>query len=138
MQLLSTHVPPQLEFFRTPIPAAPERPRAKAAAAVSEAASILSAASEPPPPKPGPVNIYGSVSTVDVATRIKDALANHPECSRVVLTAEDISFETYDGESGIEVDRVKCLGEFEINIKLKGAPETVRRTVVVHARQQEE
>lgn len=136
MQLLSTHLPPKLEFFRTPIPATREKPRAKRAmAAVSSAAADLSAASEPLPSKPEPANIYGSVSTVDIAANIKALSANHPECSRVVLTAEDISFETQDGDSGVETDRVKRLGEFGINIKLKSASGTVRRTIVVHAQQ---
>ncbi|KAI9791760.1 MAG: hypothetical protein M1816_003570 [Peltula sp. TS41687] len=136
MQLLSTYLPPKLEFYRTPILAARENPELKrATAAVSSAAADLSAASEPRLSKPEPVQIYGSVSTADIATGIKTLLANHPECSRIVLMEEDISFETRDEVSGVEVDRVKRLGEFGISIKSKGAFGSLRRTIVVNAQQ---
>jgi hypothetical protein len=49
---------------------------------------------------------------------------------RVVLSPENISFV----EETSEKDRVKHLGIFEIAIRVDGAPDAIRRTIRVNAR----
>lgn len=81
------------------------------------------------PVTPEKTSIYGSVSTGDIAANLKAILAEDRQGLRVVLSPDDISFvkETEDK------DRVKHLGIFEIEIRLSGAPDSVRRTIQVHA-----
>ncbi len=140
-EIISSTLPSHLEFYRTPIvdpePEAPQdqppnRPSRKQAA--SEAAAEL-AAVEDSLPKPQAVTIYGSVSTADIAESIKVMLAASEEGARVVLSAEDITIITDDGTvSGAEADRLKTLGEFEVDIRVKGG-DAVRRFISVLAQQ---
>lgn len=83
------------------------------------------------------------MSTADVATAIRAVLAEDEEGSRVVLAPEDITFvrkqmERRQTGEKVEPDgtdwdaaKIKELGEFEVLIKVKGASESVSRTVVV-------
>lgn len=83
--------------------------------------------------KPGPVAIaiYGSVSTADIAASIKDILAMDEVGARVVLGPEDVTIvNTKHDEHGGEADRIKALGNFDIEVRVKGG-EAVRRTVRV-------
>ena len=86
----------------------------------------------------GPNLIYGSVSSADVANRIKTVLAHHPEGSRIVVSADDIRFDVKEGDEGIglDVDRIKRLGDFELTIRVKDT--TVRRTVRILSPKNEE
>ncbi|KAI9832935.1 MAG: hypothetical protein M1819_003965 [Sarea resinae] len=133
-QVVSNLLPSKIEFYRTPIPAPkPEKPAhdTSRAPSINSAAADFAAASEPLP-KTEPLGIYGSVSTGDIASSIKAFLDNNEEASKVNLSAEDISFIGGPTPSdNAEVDRVKHLGDFEIEIKIKGAEETIRRVVVV-------
>ena len=79
--------------------------------------------------------IYGSVSTADVSEAVKAVLAPHQEGARVVLVAEDITITGEGGEgSGIEPGRIKALGTFTVDIRVKGG-ESVRRTIIVKAQE---
>lgn len=79
--------------------------------------------------------IYGSVSTADIAESIKAILAQTEEGARVVLSAEDITIVTNGGiVPGAEADRLKALGEFEVDIRVKGG-EAVRRFISVKAQE---
>jgi hypothetical protein len=75
--------------------------------------------------------IYGSVSTADIASTIRAVLAEDAEGSRIVLGPEDITFAMETEEK----DRVKHLGTFEVDIRVKGAPEAVRRKITVNAQE---
>jgi len=131
MELIEILVPKRIDFTRTPIdsetPTEPEpqqRPRAASAAAADLAAAMMG------PPKPKLVPIYGSVATPDIADSIKALLAENDEAARVVLTDEDIKFV---GPRGVDAIRVKHLGEYEVEIQVRGAPQPVRREVRVVA-----
>lgn len=78
---------------------------------------------------PDHASIYGSVSTNDIAVNLKAILAEDQKGAQVVLTPNEISFvnETED------IDRVKNLGVYEIEITLGGATGSVRRTIKVNA-----
>ena len=122
----------------SPTQAQPSRMRR----ATSSAAAELEAASEPlpQPPKPQLVNIFGSVSTADIAESIKAVLAQTTEGRRVVIGSEDITIvQDADDEfehqgKGIEGDRLKALGDFRVELRVKGA-EAVVRTVSVKAQE---
>ncbi|KZF21143.1 hypothetical protein L228DRAFT_248915 [Xylona heveae TC161] len=132
-EILTTVVPERIEFYRTPI-AVPREEKAtpkSRSRAVNSAAADLAAASEPAPGQEV-VGIHGSVSTADIASSIKALLGGNQETARVVLSAEDIHFVGRRRQQGEgETDRVKELGDFEVEIRLKGAPGVVRRTVSI-------
>lgn len=76
---------------------------------------------------------------MDIFTSIKDLLAlkateeAYEDAGRVVLNPEDIKFVLGEVlEAGVEADRVKILGEFEVDIEHRGQ-EPIRRKVRVSA-----
>ena len=143
-RLLSTIIPARLEFYRTPIPSNPTPVgRPSQAADPHKDVDELSPTTIPCLP-PDAVAIFGSVSTADVAGAIRVWLSVSEEASRIVLAAEDVRFvRKYDDSlaSGAQIEtenagswegsKVKELGEFEIEICVKGASEAVNRTVAV-------
>ncbi|KAH8808189.1 hypothetical protein F5884DRAFT_359311 [Xylogone sp. PMI_703] len=133
MYLVTRALPPVgLEFYRKPIPAtqppAPKHsPSIPASSALSEEALEAQESAAPPIVKEK-TGIYGSVSTADIAAELKAILVElEEEGSKVVLSAEDITFV----EQTDEKDRVKTLGVFDIDIRIKGAPETIRSMINV-------
>ncbi len=73
---------------------------------------------------------------MDVSIAIKALLAESDLAGTVVIEAEQIRFvgkHTKDGE----VDRVKMLGEYDVEIKVKGYGEAMRRKVRVLAEDQQ-
>ena len=134
-------LPSHIIFYRSPItdpePEIPEVPTPRRAA--SPAAAVLDAASEPL--KSSLATIYGSVSTADIIESMKALLSQTEEGARVVLAAEDVKILVPEGveaqDVGIEGDRVKALGEFQVEARVKGG-EAVVRTVSVRAQAQTE
>lgn len=76
-----------------------------------------------------------------MAESIKAVLAQTTEGARVVIGAEDIAIvqDKHDGigyqDKGIEGDRLKALGDFQVDIRVKGGEAVVRRTVSVKAQE---
>ena len=137
--LLESFLPRYLDFYRSPIiTPEPEPPRSAPTkrTAASQAAADLAAAYAPEP-KPKPASIYGSVSTADIATSIKTILtarvADNPEIGRIVLNSEDIRLVQHEGEND-DHERIKTLGEFNIEITIEGR-QPVKRIVRVVAQQ---
>ncbi|KAH0541412.1 hypothetical protein FGG08_004102 [Glutinoglossum americanum] len=138
-QILSDTVPPTLNFYRSPIVSVSQSRRASPhpRVAVSSAAADLAAASEPLP-VPEPVGIYGSVSTVDVVASIRGLLAADEEGSRVVISPEDIIFtNSLKEDEPSDADRVKHLGDFEVEIRVKGVRVPLKKIVRVLAEDEE-
>ncbi len=136
-------LPSHIIFYRSPItdpePEIPESPTPRRAA--SSAAAVLDAASEPlMPPKPPLATIYGSVSTADVVDSMKAMLSQTEEGARVVLAAEDVKLlvpeDVEPQDIGIEGDRLKALGDFQVEARVKGG-EAVVRTVSLRAQSEE-
>lgn len=128
---ISKLLPGNIDFFRTPInanttPVQKRSPSLPASAQLSEAAGGNKQA-----PAEDSKAIYGSVSTSDIAASIRAMLTEDPDAARIVLGPEDISFAVATEES----DRVKRLGTFEVDIKVKGSPKAVRRKITVNAQQ---
>jgi hypothetical protein len=131
MKIVSKLLPQNSDFYRAPIAPTPPAPQ-RHSASIPAASAISAAAQEAARPKgPWGVNIYGSVSTTDIAENLTAILAEDGEGSRVVLTPDDIVFVS----KGEEKDRVKHLGTFEIDIKVKGATSAVRRSITVRAQE---
>lgn len=84
--------------------------------------------------------IFGSVSTADMAESIKAVLAQTTEGARVVVGAEDIIIVQHQDDEfgrqdeGVEGDRLKALGDFQVEVRVKGG-EAVVRTVSVKAQE---
>ena len=133
-------IPNQILFYRVPIsdPKPPSSSTGEQRKDASPAAAALAAASSPKsmvdvPTRAELETIFGSVSTSDMAEAIKAVLAGDDESARVVIAAEDIKIIGDGGMTGaIEGDRLKALGEFEVEIRVKGGG-VMRRVVCVKA-----
>lgn len=79
--------------------------------------------------------IYGSVSVADIAEEVKSALRATDEGTRVVIEPEDIKIID-DERRGAEAegDRIKVLGDFAVEIRVKNGGE-VKRTVRILAQE---
>jgi hypothetical protein len=131
MKIITELLPQNIDFYRSPIATTPATPQ-RHSPSVPAASAISAAAQEAVRPQNSQkTSIYGSVTTTDVAENLKAILTEEGKGSRVVLTPEDIVFVS----QGEEKDRVKHLGAFEIDIKVKGATTAVRRTIIVKAQE---
>lgn len=139
LELLDIFVHPRLDFYRQPLPpVVEEKEEAPAAPAVKErmrtassaAADLLEARTAVPKVKPaadaGPQGIYGSVSANDVLVAIRAATATNDEAARIVVREEDVVF--LDEKVG---RAVKFVGDFTVEIGVKGAEKGIKRTVRV-------
>lgn len=132
-EIISSSLPEILEFYRIPIPD-PEREISRESQPLPIGDGSLdtdSAADSVRRGRADLVPIYGSVTTMDVAEQVKALLGETEEGARVVLGAEDITILNYGGEKvNDEADRLKMLGDFPVDIRVKNG-EAVRRTVSV-------
>ncbi len=141
---MESTLPSHIMFYRTPIiepESPPEETATRPRRAASSAAEELDAASEPlKPPKPQMATIFGSVSTADIAESIKAVLAQTRHGARVVIGPEDITILAEEDEqlgfqeTGIEGDRIKALGDFQVEARVKGG-DVIVRTVSVRAQE---
>ena len=71
-----------------------------------------------------------------MAESIKAVLAQTTEGARVVIGAEDIAIvqdkddESGNQDKGIEGDRLKALGDFQVEVRVKGGEAVVRMVSV--------
>ena len=88
------------------------------------------------PVQPQVVHIFGSVSTADIAESVKAVLAGTSEGARVVIGAEDIAIIQHENDEsghqdkGIEGDRFKVLGDYQVEIRVKGGDPVIRTVSV--------
>jgi hypothetical protein len=129
ISILSMLLPANIEFYRTPISVAPPALQ-RHSPSIPATSTVSAAASKGAQSKiPEKTSIYGSVSTTDIAANLKAILAEDDEGARVPLGSEDITFI----EKTDDYDRVKHLGVFEIDIRVKGGSDVIRRTIKVSA-----
>jgi hypothetical protein len=122
-------LPDNLDFYRTPISSTSATTQRRSPS-VSATSAISAAAEEVARPQTSQkIKIHGSVTTTEIADNIRAVLARDGEGALVVLTPEDITVTSQEEEK----DRVKHLGIFDIDIKIKGAENAVRRTIRVNA-----
>jgi hypothetical protein len=79
--------------------------------------------------------IYGSVSTADLVSTIRGALAHNDEAARVILNEADVTIVS--GHEEGEPSRVKQLGVFKVEIRLPGAEEPLVRNMRIRAKESE-
>jgi hypothetical protein len=146
-ELIEAFVLPRLEFYRQPIieekteekeePATPPpQPKKAPNLGTGAAADLLAARMQQPEvpkveKKKVPQAIYGSVSPLDVLQAVRAAMAENDEAKRVVLSEQDLHFVNLPDSEGDAAKVVKHVGDFEIEIKIKGADTVVRCTVRV-------
>ncbi|CZT15945.1 uncharacterized protein RCC_01784 [Ramularia collo-cygni] len=134
LELLEIFVHPRLDFYRQPLPPViedepvKEAPKERMRTASSAAADLLEARTAVPKAKPnaGPQGIYGSVSAQDVLVAIRAAIHSNDEAAKIQLREEDIVF--LDDKVG---RAVKSVGDFTVEIGVKGAEKGIKRTVRV-------
>jgi ribosomal protein L9 len=131
MELLTTFIPPTIDFTRQPIEQ--DHSAAKPRYGSSDAADILTAAAMANKPKALENGIYGSVSTAEVVATIKAALAHNDEAARVILAENDVRFT--EGHAEGDSSRVKHLGTFKVEIQIPGAESAITRNVRVRAKE---
>ncbi|KAF2837702.1 hypothetical protein M501DRAFT_994912 [Patellaria atrata CBS 101060] len=112
MELLQIFTPTRLNFFRTPIDLEAKGP-----------------SPQQPTGKPHPISIHGSVTASDIAASFRAALANNDEAGRVVLLDDDIRFVGKAAEE--DPQRVKQLGKFDVEIRVKGVDNVLKRHIRV-------
>lgn len=132
--LLTSLIPPTLTFTRKPIHTPAPEPLATFTLPANRRSPLL-AHHDPEEAKPAPKveevdtkAIFGSVSTGDILAAVKASLTSDPEAIRIPLEARGIRFI---GEEG---DRVKSLGEWEVEIAVPGASELVPEVQFVRRR----
>jgi hypothetical protein len=130
-ELLSTLVPSTLDFYRQPI-TAPDSPQTDSP----------NAAPQEDLKRPSNAAIYGSVSVSDIITQIKATMTlkaaeeANEDAGRVVLNPEDIKIvrsEIIEVDGEQDSDRIKVLGEFDVELNVKGEEEPVRRKIRINA-----
>ncbi|KAF2813805.1 uncharacterized protein BDZ99DRAFT_459561 [Mytilinidion resinicola] len=127
MELITIFTPSTIDFARQPIE--DDSSSSDTYLGASDSADILAAAEKAEKKASGMVGIYGSVTTADVATSIRQSLANNDEAARVILAENDIRF--VEGLVDGETSRVKHLGKFKVEIQVKGAEQALIRSVRV-------
>ncbi|KAL9028076.1 MAG: hypothetical protein Q9196_003494 [Gyalolechia fulgens] len=134
-ELIETLVPREMVFYRVPI--ANPKPEPEKPEPLGNSINAIGGqvpAQRAPKPMPLVTRIFGSVSTTDMVDSIKAVLAEDEEGARVVLGPEDVHI--VEGEKSeeldIEEDRLKTVGDYKIEIRLKGA-DPIPRTVSIRA-----
>lgn len=82
--------------------------------------------------EPQSIAIYGSVSTADIAESVKAQLAETEDGARVVIGADDVTIIRGKEDEDADSDRLKTLGEHQVEIQIKGGG-AVMRTVSIQA-----
>lgn len=130
-------LPSEMLFYRTPI-SSPDPQTLNAAETSKDIQTPDITAIVLPSEKADMIPIYGSVSTADIVDQARAVLSVDEEARRVVLGPDDISIiRERSNEDGMEPGRIKALGSFSVDFRVKGGS-TVRRTVVVRAQESNE
>jgi hypothetical protein len=127
MELIDAFVPPTIDFFRQRIE---QESQSRDRMGASGAADILTAAAMGK--KTSADAIYGSVSSADLVSTIRGALAHNDEAARVILNEADVKF--ISGHEEGDTSRVKQLGTFKAEIRLPGVEEPLVRNIRIRAK----
>lgn len=143
IELLEIFVPHRMDFYRQPIiEEAPKKEESEAAqpkkeerrqqrTASSAAADLLAARTQKPQTKAQPKltgAIYGSVSQHDVLVAVRASIATNDEAARVIVSEQDVVFTD---EKARAENKIKELGDWEVEIKVRGEESGVKRIVRV-------
>ncbi|KAG9563406.1 hypothetical protein KCU77_g17924, partial [Aureobasidium melanogenum] len=138
IELLSMLLPPVMDFRRrpqesaAPVPETPAAPVKKERGFSSAAADLLAAQAAPATTSSSSATpIFGTVSNADVVSRIIHLLSENQEASRIVLSAEDVKFVNLSSQTAAEADKIRHLGEYKLEVRVKGGETPVERLVRV-------
>jgi hypothetical protein len=127
-ELIDIFIPKRIDFRRTAI--AGDRPDPQRAG-FSAGADLLAA-------RTGGVGIndklspiYGSVTLHDVAVEMRNAMDTNDEARRVIINQDDLTFVGLPASSEADADRIKHIGDFTVELKLKNMTQPVTRTIRV-------
>jgi len=81
--------------------------------------------------------IFGSVTSADVIVAIRDFIKDNDQASRIVLVEDDVRFIKNDQLEDDTSDRIKELGDFEVQISVKGTERSITRRIDVVASEQQ-
>lgn len=135
MELVELFVPPRLEFYRQPIveEKEPEKPAPERTQYGGAAGDLLAARTpQTAKSKEKPQAIYGSVSAHDVLVAMRAVMAGNDEAARVILQESDIQLIDLQQAEGSEAGRLKHIGDFVMEIKVKGVEKAIQRTVRIN------
>jgi ribosomal protein L9 len=132
-------LPPVMDFRRrpqesaAPVSETPAAPVKKERPFASAAADLLAASAAPitVPFNTSATPIFGTVSNADVVSRILHLLVENQEASRIVLSAEDVKFVNLSPQTAAEPDKIRHLGEYKVEVRVKGGETPVERLVRV-------
>lgn len=139
-ELLEIFVGHRLDFYRQPIleevaaeepePEQSKREQRRQGSASNAAADLLASRTQVLPEKTAKATgaIYGSVSTHDILVAVRAAIATNDEAARVILTEQDIHLLD---EAASKEGKLKMVGDFTVELRLKGSDVPVKRTVRV-------
>ncbi|KAG9705652.1 hypothetical protein KCU90_g25699, partial [Aureobasidium melanogenum] len=115
-----------------PVPETPAAPVKKERGFSSAAADLLAAQAAPATTSSSSATpIFGTVSNADVVSRITHLLSENQEASRIVLSAEDVKFVNLSSQTAAEADKIRHLGEYKVEVRVKGGETPVERLVRV-------
>jgi hypothetical protein len=127
-ELIEIFIPKRLDFPRTAIAGnKPEDQRS----AFSAGAELLAARTGGVGVNDKLAPIYGSVTLHDVAVVMRAAMDTNDEARRVVINQDDLTFIDLPASSEADADRIKNIGDFVVELKLKNMTEPVVRTIRV-------
>jgi ribosomal protein L9 len=75
--------------------------------------------------------IYGSVTIHDVAVEMRKAMDTNDEARKVTINQDDLKFVGLPASAEADADRIKHIGDFAVELKLKNMTEPITRTVRV-------
>ncbi|KAK4177678.1 hypothetical protein QBC36DRAFT_326538 [Triangularia setosa] len=104
-ELLDKLIPKTTTFYRIPIPAPPSN-----AATISPLVAVAAAQES----QEGPVAIYGSVSTKDIASSIKGRIFDHEDGAQIIIEPTHVTVLGLKDES----NKIKELGRFEVKVSI--------------------
>ncbi|CAP65031.1 uncharacterized protein PODANS_1_14200 [Podospora anserina S mat+] len=118
-ELLERLVPKTITFYRIPIPAPPSN-----TATISPLVAVAAAQETPQ----GPLAIYGSVSTKDIASSIKSCISADEDGAQINIEPAHVTVLGLKDE----INKIKELGRFEVKVSIGNSDlEPITRSVEV-------
>lgn len=118
-ELLERLVPKTITFYRIPIPAPPSN-----TASISPLVAVAAAQETPQ----GPLAIYGSVSTKDIASSIKSCISADEDGAQINIEPAHVTVLGLKDE----INKIKELGRFEVKVSIGNSDlEHITRSVEV-------
>jgi hypothetical protein len=127
-ELINIFIPKRIDFRRTAIAGNPAETQRSG---FSAGAELLAARTGGVGINDKLAPIYGSVTLHDVAVEMRNAMDTNDEARRVTINQDDLTFVGLPASSEADADRIKHIGDFIVELKLKTMTEPIIRTIRV-------